>query len=654
MSNASFVGLVQNAALLLAVAYIFDVVATRWRIGQAYRGQILVGIALGVLGITVMLTPWIFEPGIVFDTRSVMLGISGLFFGFLPTAVAMVMTAFYRYHLGGAGAWSGIALIFTSGIIGIAWRHLLRRPLEEISWRELYLFGIVIHVVMLGLMFMLPRPLALQVLSDITVPVIVIYPAVTTLLGLLIVNRIKREQAADVLARSEEKFRKAFYTSPDSVNINRLEDGMYISINPGFTKIMGYAEDDIIGKTSVACNIWNNIEDRQRLVAGLKRDGSVVNLEADFRAKDGTIRHGLMSASIIDLNGVSHILNITRDVTNRKEAQEALRESENKYRLLADNASDVIFVLDMDLHYTYISPSVKILRGFEPQEVLKQSALETLTPSSLETAMKTLAEVMELEKAAHNELSRILQLEMMRKDGTTVWTEVRLSFIRDTSRKPLGILGVTRDITERKVAEKRLQDTLESVRKAMGTTIQVMVSAVESRDPYTAGHQLRAADLARAIAAEMGLSRQQIDNIYMAGSVHDIGKLSIPAELLAKPTKLTDTEFLLIKQHSRKGYEILKDVETDWPLAEIVYQHHERNDGSGYPRNLQGDEILIEARILAVADVVETMASHRPYRPALGIEAALREIEENKGCLYDESVADACLTIFREKDYRLP
>jgi len=654
MSSASFVGLVQNAALLLAVAYIFDVVANRWRMGQASRGQILVGIALGVIGISVMLTPWIFEPGIVFDTRSVVLGISGLFFGVLPTVVAMVMTAFYRYHLGGAGAWSGIALILTSGIIGFAWRHLLRRPLEEISWRELYLFGIVIHVVMLGLMFMLPRPLALQVLSDITIPVIVIYPGVTTLLGLLIVNRIKREQAADVLAKSEEKFRKAFYTSPDSVNINRLEDGMYVSINPGFTKIMGYTEDDIIGKTSVACNIWDNIEDRQRLVDGLKQDGSVANLEAAFRAKDGTIRHGLMSASVIDLNDVPHILNITRDITDRKEAQEALRESESKYRLVADNASDVIFVLDMDFRYTYVSPSIKILRGFEPHEVLKQSALDTLTPSSLETAMKMLAEVMELEKTDHQAVSRMLQLEMMRKDGTTVWTEVKLSFIRDASRKPVGILGVTRDITERREAEKRLQETLDSVRKAMGTTVQVMISAVESRDPYTAGHQLRAADLARSIATEMGLPRRQIDNIYMAGSIHDIGKLSVPAELLAKPTKLTDTEFSIIKQHSRKGYEILQDVETDWPLAEIVYQHHERHDGSGYPRNLKGDEILMEARILAVADVVETMASHRPYRPALGIEAALTEIEENRGRLYDESVADACLTIFREKGYRLP
>ena len=139
----------------------------------------------------------------------------------------------------------------------------------------------------------------------------------------------------------------------------------------------------------------------------------------------------------------------------------------------------------------------------------------------------------------------------------------------------------------------------------------------------------------------------------MAGSIHDIGKLSIPAEILSKPTKLSEIEFSLIKEHAHKGFEMLKDVESPWPLAEIVYQHHERMDGSGYPRNLKGEEILMEARILAVADVVEAMASHRPYRPGLGIDAALDEIEKNKGTLYDKTVADACLRLFREKGFQL-
>jgi HD-GYP domain-containing protein (c-di-GMP phosphodiesterase class II) len=214
-------------------------------------------------------------------------------------------------------------------------------------------------------------------------------------------------------------------------------------------------------------------------------------------------------------------------------------------------------------------------------------------------------------------------------------------------------LGISEDITERKRAEEELQRTLESLKRSLNTTIQVMVSAVETRDPYTSGHQLRSADLAQAIGQEMGLAQVKIDGIRMAGSIHDIGKLSIPAEILSKPTKLTDLEFSLIKEHSRIGYEMLKDVESPWPLAQIVYQHHERRDGSGYPQGLKGDDILQEAGILAIADVVESMASHRPYRPALGLDLALEEIFRNKGILYDAKAADACLKLFQEKGYKL-
>jgi len=273
----------------------------------------------------------------------------------------------------------------------------------------------------------------------------------------------------------------------------------------------------------------------------------------------------------------------------------------------------------------------------------------------MDLVVKTLSEVMEREKIKQVEINEsiTLPLEMMRKDGTTVWTEVKLSFIRDENQEAVGILGVTRDISERKQEEEKLQRTLYSLSKAFNTIVQVMVSAVEMKDPYTAGHQLRVAHLACAIATEMGLAQEKIDGIRMAGSVHDIGKLSTPSEILSKPTKLTKIEFSLIKEHAQTGYEMLKDVESPWPLAQIVYQHHERMDGSGYPGNLKGDEILLDARIMAVADVVEAMASHRPYRSALGINAALEEIEKNKGTLYDNTVADACLRLFREKGYKL-
>ena len=197
-----------------------------------------------------------------------------------------------------------------------------------------------------------------------------------------------------------------------------------------------------------------------------------------------------------------------------------------------------------------------------------------------------------------------------------------------------------------------LQQAMHKLQNVHETIIQFMVSAIEARDPYKNGHQMRCANLACAIAAEMGLNQDIIDGIRIAGSIHDIGKLTIPAELLAKPSRLTDIEFSLIKEHSQSGYEMLKDVRSSWPLARIVHQHHERMNGSGYPQKLRGEEILTEARILAVSDVVESMTSDRSYRSSMGLEAALQEIRENGGILYDKNVADVCLKLFCEKGYR--
>ncbi len=205
--------------------------------------------------------------------------------------------------------------------------------------------------------------------------------------------------------------------------------------------------------------------------------------------------------------------------------------------------------------------------------------------------------------------------------------------------------------SERYKAESEVRKSLKKVRQALGAIIEVLEKTVEIRDPYTAGHQRRVADLARAIAGELNMPEDKMDAIRIAGIIHDIGKIYVPAEILSKPRHLSNIEFNLIKTHPQVGYEIMKSIEFPWPVAQIILQHHERLDGSGYPNNLSKEDILIEARIIGVADVVEAMASHRPYRPALGIELALDEIEKNSGILYDEKVVSACLKLFRENKY---
>ncbi len=226
-------------------------------------------------------------------------------------------------------------------------------------------------------------------------------------------------------------------------------------------------------------------------------------------------------------------------------------------------------------------------------------------------------------------------------------------------------MGELKAKIERIAREKKiygqLRESHEELNKAYGRiqrtleqTINALASALEMRDPYTATHQLRVASIACAIAQELGLPRMTIDEIRLAGLIHDIGKICIPSEILVKPTRLTNTEMDLIKLHPRAGFDIVKDIEFPWPIAQIIIQHHERMDGSGYPEGLSRSGILPESRILAVADVVEAMSSHRPYRAALGIEKALHEIRQNRGVLYDPEVVDSCIRLFVEKGYKVP
>ncbi|MCG6931839.1 MAG: HD domain-containing protein [Desulfofustis sp.] len=208
------------------------------------------------------------------------------------------------------------------------------------------------------------------------------------------------------------------------------------------------------------------------------------------------------------------------------------------------------------------------------------------------------------------------------------------------------------DITEIKRSEEELQETLKTLRRALGGTIQAIALTVEKKDPYTAGHQQRVSDLARAIATEMRLPRKTVDGIRLAASIHDIGKNSVPADILSKPGKLTDHEFGIIKTHPEVGFEILRGIKFPWPIAKTILQHHERLDGSGYPNGLKGSDILIEARIIAVADVVEAISSHRPYRPALGMNVAMHEISKGRGIIYDAEAVDTCIRLVTQKKYQ--
>lgn len=279
------------------------------------------------------------------------------------------------------------------------------------------------------------------------------------------------------------------------------------------------------------------------------------------------------------------------------------------------------------------------------------------TPEKIASRVPPTDKLLYLQKPFHN-----LEIQHFAASLSTKWLgekelrRIHCDLEGRIERRTLELIKVNdqlkQDIVRRESAESEVQSTLAKLRSAMGGIVQAMALTVERRDPYTAGHQRRVSDLARGLAVEMALSGHQIDGIRIAGLIHDLGKICVPAEILSKPGQLSEIEHTLIKDHPQVGYEILKEIEFPWPVAQIVLQHHERIDGSGYPVGLSGDDIMIEAKTLAVADVVEAMASHRPYRPTLGRDMALEEISQNKGVLYDPDVVDACMKLLQEKDFQ--
>ena len=333
---------------------------------------------------------------------------------------------------------------------------------------------------------------------------------------------------------------------------------------------------------------------------------------------------------------------------SRKQVTEALKQSESKYRVLFEQANDAIFLVEGE---KFVDCNTKTLSVFScaREQIIGHSTTE-FSPVVQADGNDSKGRIDEMKKLALSGNPQFFEWKYCRHDGTLFDAEV--SFNRVDVDTQVFLQAIVRDITDRKQAEEKLASSLEDLRRTIAATVQVIAHVVETRDAYTAGHQRRVADLARSIASEMHLPSFTVEGIRVAGVIHDIGKISVPAEILSKPGELRHKEFELIKDHPQTGYEILKDIEFPWPIAEIVLQHHERVDGSGYPRGLKGDELLLEARIICVADVVEAIASHRPYRPARGIAVALDEIERNRGVLYDPEAVDACVRLFKEKAYR--
>jgi PAS domain S-box-containing protein/putative nucleotidyltransferase with HDIG domain len=473
----------------------------------------------------------------------------------------------------------------------------------------------------------------------------------------------------------------------DSIFLHDLE-GHFIYLNEAACRDRGYEREELRGK-----DIWLLIPPdyratREKILQDLHAQGEITFESAHVR-KDGSVMPVEIHAHIIDLGERRLILSVARDITERKRAEAAVKLNEARLasllRISQYPSTSIQEVLDYALEEAIALTASQIGYIYSYDETTQQFTLITwsrdVMPVCSVAAPRTIYQLEEtglwgepvrqagpvvvndfqkphpMKKGyppGHAELDKFLTVPIFHQGRIVAVAGVanKATDYEAADVKQLTLMmEVVWQIVERQRAEAEVQHNLVKLTQALDGTVLAVANTVEMRDPYTAGHQRRVAQLASAIAQEMGFSPARVEGMRVLGCLHDIGKIAIPAEILSKPGRISPMEFTLIKDHPRVGYEIIKDINFPFPLAEGILQHHERLNGSGYPQGISGPDIIPEAKILGVADVVEAMASHRPYRMALGIDKALEEISRNREILYDPEVVDHCIKLFKEKGF---
>jgi PAS domain S-box-containing protein len=455
----------------------------------------------------------------------------------------------------------------------------------------------------------------------------------------------EKQRSEKELRESEQRYRTLVENIDLGINLIDADHTIVMS-NAAKAKHFSRSVDDLIGK-----KCFREFEKRDTVCPycpGVQAmaTGQSAEVETEGIGDDGSPYHVRIQAFpfIGDDGTVTGFIEIAENITERKRAEEALRKSEQRYRTLVDNIDLGINLIDANHNImminvsqsTRVKKSMSDLIGKKCFRVFqKRDAVCPNCPGVQTMATGQPAEV-EVEGIRHDQNRSQVRLQafpVFGQDGTAT-----------------GFIEVTEDITERKEVEKSLLEHKEALQHSFFGTAEALSKVIEDRDPYTSGHSAGVAGLTEAMARLMGFSEDELTGIYITGVLHDIGKMAVPVEILVKPGRLTEMEMSLIQIHPQAGYEILKGIDFPWPVAQATLQHHERMDGSGYPQGLMGDKIILEARILAVADVVDAMTHHRPYRPAFSVQDAVEEISKGRGRLYDPQVVDACLEVLEREE----
>lgn len=583
MNSQSFIALAQNISLLLATAVVFDLLAVRWQVGRASPRQLVVGVILGGVGLLIMLTPWTFTPGVVFDTRSVLVTVTGLFFGTVPTVVTVLMTSGLRLFIGGVGAWTGASVIVASGAVGLIWRHCKREPLDRISWWELYALGLLTHTIMLALMLTLPWETAKSVLADISLPVMLIHPAGVCLVGLLLVNRLRREKNEESLERSEARYRRLAEQSVDAIYMAD-DKGRLIDINKAACEATGWSREELL-----RMRIWDidpDVDGEEKFLA-VWRDHPFDRswlIESRHRRADGAVFPVEIRVQKYVEAGQTRYYGLARDITERGKA-------ELEYKAILETTFDAFLLTDAGGDVLMANLAAAEMLGWSMDELRRLNVSDCMTENEPSGANRQLAELREQGQG-------LAEYRLRHKDGTQFDVEVSFVFLEREGGRFLFIL---RDITERKRFEAALQQS-EAMYRALINSQPDIVSRFDRQARHLFASEnikevtgVSAADCLGKTNRELGGSESACDHIEkVIARVFETGEACESEFTSERERGAQIFNWRLVPQRNARG-----EVESLLSIARDITEHRrlERDYQTLFQRMLNGfalHEILVD------------------------------------------------------------
>ncbi len=650
MDQTVFVPLINNAALLLVLSVIYE---ATYLLRSKYRNiqPVLNGLLIALICVLIMSMPFTLQPGIIYDTRSILICVTALFFGSIPTAVTAAAAVVFRLSLGGSGTLPGIAVIAASALIGLAWRRWLYPKSNKWHWLSIYAMSLTVHIAMLACMLMLPYPESLNVIRKIAVPVMVVYPAASVLLSMLLMRQQDRRRLEDALKESEKKYKSYIENAPDGIFITD-ETGHFTEVNRAASEITGYSKDELLnmkisdflpdGSKEAGSNHFNKL-----LETGLSKG------EIEYKHKNGSTRWWNVDAVKLSDH---RFLGFSKDITATKKAEEELiylsyhdqltelfnrRYFEIQTRKYDNSNTLPLSVITGDINGLkminnafgnaegdrLIVDTAKIIKsccrdGDIPARTGGGDFKILMPKTDFETAFSVLKEIQKACDVHNAKLSNeayFINISM----GFATKTDAEESF--DSVMK----------IAENYMYQRKLLENKSS----RSSIIASITATMYAKSQETEEHCGRLVEISKMIGEALKLSERELDELALLAKLHDIGKVGIPERILLNPGKLSEAEWAEMKKHPEVGYRIALAAPELEPIAEYILYHQEHWDGKGYPKNLAGEKIPLLSRIIAIADAYDAMTQDRVYRKAMTHEAALEEIKKNAGTQFDPQIA---------------